>query len=115
MINKSYILQQHLNFFDHERKDPFCPLLRPNTKKKSVITNWTLNDGNASQLDIQPLPLPFGSTLSTIDPRKTLRIIFQNPQFSTQIGGKNTMIHHMISKLIELQTSIFAINSPNIN
>lgn len=88
--------------------DPPQTILDPN---KHTIIPWATHTRPTIELPENPLV----SSPPTIDATKTLRVITQNPQFSFQLGQHNTEIIPTIQNLENLQTSVFAVSSPNIN
>jgi len=76
-----------------------------------TIHQWTTNTQGNSDYS----PLQYGSNIPPIHQSETIRIIFQNPQFSMQLGKYQHEFYNTIEKLQTLNASIFAISSPNIN
>jgi len=100
-------------------------------KPKQYITNWTVhrpfipgvnrNNDTTHNVHTQPNKVydqhwrPFGTQLPIIDPTKTLRIVFQNPQHSFQLYDTGIDMSHTISNLISLGAQMFVSSSPNVN
>jgi hypothetical protein len=86
-----------------------------NEPQQKSITQWTKHREIPGKSATATPLTPFGTPLTTIDPTKTFRCILQNPQYSTQLSYNNNELMEAIHNLKNLQASMFAISSPNIN
>ncbi len=88
---------------------------KPSSSKQQTIHKWATNRIAHLTQDDSQYEYPFGHEPTNIDPKTTFRIVMQNPQFSMQLTKDNYEIMQIIQNLTTLQTSAFAIISPNIN